>query len=375
MRHSNPLAPTIFCHMNISFTPLHEWGLPAKKIFLAAGPCSAESEEQIIETARSLTACGISLFRAGIWKPRTFPGSFEGVGTEGLKWLVNARSEFGIPIGVEVANPEHIEACLKHNVDVLWIGARTTPNPFAVQAIADVLKGVDIPLFVKNPINPDLDLWLGAIERLNKAGLRKIGVIHRGFSTSKRVLYRNSPNWKIPIELRRQVPGIPMLCDPSHICGKTELIFSVAQEALDLLYDGLMIEVHINPEKALSDSKQQITPEQFQTLISRLTVKSELSDDSEFLTRIKELRMEVDNIDEHLISLIGKRMDIVRKMGALKRGKKISTLQPQRWLEILESRRAIGKEYDLSEEFIFQLFQAVHEEAIRHQKSEEERGA
>ncbi len=356
--------------MDISFKPLHEWGLPVRKIFLAAGPCSAESEEQVIETARNLADSGISLFRAGIWKPRTFPGSFEGVGIEGLKWLENVRSEFGMPVGVEVANPSHIEACLKHGIDVLWIGARTTPNPFAVQAIADALKGVDIPVFVKNPVNPDLDLWLGAIERLNKAGLKRIGVIHRGFSTSKKILYRNAPNWKIPIELRRQVPGIPMLCDPSHICGKTDLIFSIAQEALDLLYDGLMLEVHINPEKALSDSKQQITPGQFRSLISRLTVKRELCDDDEFLKRIKELRMEVDNIDEHLISLLGKRMEIVSAMGELKRGRNISTLQPQRWLEILASRQAIGKDYNLSEEFIFQLFQAVHEESIRRQKSE-----
>ncbi|RJQ51235.1 MAG: 3-deoxy-7-phosphoheptulonate synthase [Nitrospiraceae bacterium] len=356
--------------MNISFTPLKEWGLPVRKVFLAAGPCSAESEEQVVETARKLVAGGISLFRAGIWKPRTYPGSFEGVGGEGLRWLARVREEFGFPIGVEVASPEHVEACLKHKVDVLWIGARTTPNPFAVQALADALKGVDIPVFVKNPVNPDLDLWLGAIERLNNAGIKKIGVIHRGFSTTRKVLYRNAPDWRIPIELKRQVPGIPMLCDPSHICGKKELLFSVAQEALDLLYDGLMIEVHIDPEKALSDSRQQITPEQFLNLIDRLTIKREASDDSEFQTRIKELRLEVDSIDEHLIRLIGKRMEIVRKMGDIKRKKNISTLQPQRWLEILASRQDMGKEYNLSEEFIFQLFQSVHEEAIRHQEEE-----
>jgi chorismate mutase len=358
--------------MKISFTPLNEWGLPVNKIFLAAGPCSAESEEQVLETARSIADAGISLFRAGIWKPRTYPGSFEGIGSEGLKWLVNVRNEFGMPIGVEVANPEHIEACLKHGVDVLWIGARTTPNPFAVQAIADALKGVDVPVLIKNPVNPDLDLWLGAIERLNNAGLKKLGVIHRGFSTTKKVLYRNAPNWKIPIELKRQIPGIPILCDPSHICGKTDLLFSIAQEALDLLYDGLMIEVHIHPEKALSDSEQQITPAQFKSLISRLTVKRESSDDSEFLARLKELRVEVDNIDEHVIRLIGKRMEIVRKMGDIKRRRNISTLQPQRWLEILTSRQTVGKDYDLSEEFIFQLFQSIHEEAIRHQESEKE---
>jgi chorismate mutase len=349
---------------------LKEWGLPVKKIFLAAGPCSVESEKQILETARELLNCGVSFLRAGIWKPRTHPDSFEGVGIKGLNWLVKVREELKLPVGVEVACPEHVEACLEHKIDVLWIGARTTPNPFAVQALTDSLKGTDVPVFVKNPVSPDIELWLGAIERLYNAGLKKIGVIHRGFSTSKKTLYRNDPNWKIPIELKRQIPDIPLLCDPSHMGGKSELIFSIAQEALDLLYDGLMIEVHINPARALSDSGQQLTPRQFRLLINRLTLKSELSGSQEYQKRIKELRIEVDDIDEHLIKLLGKRMEIAEKMGFLKRNNNISTLQPHRWKEIIASRITEGKKKHLSEEFIFQLFQLIHEEAIQHQEKD-----
>jgi chorismate mutase len=354
--------------MNISIIPLQKWELPFKKKFLSAGPCSAESEEQLLETARALADSRIGFIRAGIWKPRTHPGSFEGVGIKGLKWLVKVREELNIPVGTEVAYPEHVDACMKYNIDVLWVGARTTANPFAVQALADALKGTDVPVFVKNPISPDIELWIGAIERLYNAGLRKIGVIHRGFSTSKKVLYRYAPNWKIPIELKRRMPDVPILCDPSHICGKRELIYSIAQEALDLLYDGLMIEVHRNPAEALSDPEQQFTPDQFFSLIKRLKVKSETGDSREFQIRIKELRHEVDNLDEHLIKLLGKRMEIAEEMGRLKRKNNISILQPHRWKEILDSRRAAGDEYGLASEFVFQLFQIIHEEAIRRQE-------
>ncbi|MEN8262660.1 MAG: chorismate mutase [Nitrospirota bacterium] len=358
--------------MDSLFIPIKEWGFPVKDIFLAAGPCSAESEEQVLETAQGLKDCGIGFLRAGIWKPRTYPGSFEGAGLNGLKWLTKAREVLGIPIGVEVANPEHVEICLNNKVDILWIGARTTPNPFAVQAIADTLKGSDMPVLVKNPISPDLDLWLGAVERLSNAGLKKIGVIHRGFSSSKKVLYRYPPNWKIPIELKRRLPDIPILCDPSHICGNAELIFSVAQEALDLLYDGLMIEVHRDPPRALSDAMQQLTPEEFRLMINRLTMKSELSDSEEYLRRMNELRLEVDHLDDHLLKILGNRMDVVRKMGTLKKRYNISALQPQRWKEILNSRVDAGKGERLSEEFTFQIFQAIHEEAIRHQEEDTE---
>jgi len=356
--------------MDSSFIPIDKWGLSVKGIFIGAGPCSAESEEQVLETARGLAGSGISFFRAGVWKPRTYPGSFEGAGIEGLKWLVKAREEVGLPIGVEVATPEHVEICLNYNVDVLWIGARTTPNPFAIQAIADALKGTDIPVLIKNPISPDIDLWLGAIERMQNVGLKKIGVIHRGFSSSRKVLYRYSPNWKIPIELKRRCPDVPILCDPSHICGKTDLLFSIAQEALDLLFDGLMIEVHNNPSVALSDAMQQVTPDQFRVLRKRLTLKNEVSDSDEYKMRIRELRLEIDHLDDHIIKLLGKRMDIARKMGAIKRRHNISTLQLQRWKEILESRVATGKEELLSEDFVFQLFQAIHEEAINQQEED-----
>ena len=358
--------------MNLSITPLHEWGLPSTGLLISAGPCSAESEEQLRETAAGLSGEGVGFLRAGIWKPRTRPGAFEGVGAQGLEWLARVKHEFALPVGTEVAYPEHVRACREHNIDVLWIGARTTTNPFAVQALADALKDTDIPVFVKNPISPDLELWIGAIQRLYNAGLRKIGAIHRGFSTSKKVLYRNAPNWKIPIELKRQIPGIPVLCDPSHICGNTELLFSIAQEALDLLFDGLMIEVHRNPQEALSDSGQQLTPVQFYSLIERLTIKSEAADSREFQIRIRELRHEVDTIDEHLIRLLGKRMEIAGKMGALKRKNNISILQPNRWEEIIESRRSIGRENGLSGDFVFQLFQLIHEEAIERQEPDNE---
>jgi chorismate mutase len=354
--------------MNLSIAPLVEWGLPIQDIFLIAGPCSAESEEQLLETAKKLKDNDISFFRAGIWKPRTHPGSFEGVGIKGLRWLAKVKEITSLPVGTEVAIPEHVKACIKYNIDVLWIGARTTPNPFAVQALADILKDTDLPVFVKNPISPDLELWIGAIERLYNAGIKKIGAIHRGFSTPRKVLYRYSPNWKIPIELKRRIPEIPILCDPSHICGRSELIFSIAQEAMDLLYDGLMVEVHINPAEALSDSKQQLTPEQFQSLTHRLTLKRELSNNEEYRIRIKELRSEIDDIDEHIIQLLGKRMDIARKMGILKKMNNISILQPHRWTEILKSRLFSAIDYNLSEDFTFHLFQLIHEEAIQQQE-------
>lgn len=348
--------------------PLEQWGLSPRKPFLCAGPCSAESEEQLLETARGLGRGRVSLLRAGLWKPRTQPGTFEGVGERGLQWLVRAAREIDVPAATEVATPRHVEACLKHGISVLWIGARTTTNPFAVQELADALQGADVPVFVKNPISPDLDLWIGAIQRLRNAGLWKIGAIHRGFSTSKKILYRNAPNWKIPIELKRRIPEIPLLCDPSHICGRSDLIFSIAQEALDLLYDGLMVEVHCNPAEALSDSGQQLKPEQFHELIRRLTVKHESADSREFQQRIRELRQEVDVIDEHILQLLSKRMEIAAKMGDLKRKNNISVLQPHRWQEIIESRRSLGKELGLSEEFLFQLLQLIHEEAIERQE-------
>lgn len=354
--------------MDIELTPLEDWGLPYNELFLCAGPCSAETEDQVMATAKALSKSGISLFRAGLWKPRTRPGSFEGVGLAGIEWLVRARRETGLSVGVEVATPEHVEACLKHKIDVVWIGARTTPNPFAIQELADALKGTDIPVMIKNPISPDIELWIGAIERIYNAGIRKIAAIHRGFSSSRQDIYRNPPKWRIPIELKRRIPQIPIICDPSHICGKTELLFTIAQEALDLLYNGLMIEVHVNPSEALSDARQQVTPVQFDDLIRRLTLKTELPDDSRYRSRISELRQEVDHLDSTIIEILGKRMRISEEMAKLKKENNVSTLQPSRWKEILKDRIIAGLNENLSEDHITQVFQAIHEESIRHQE-------
>lgn len=349
---------------------LVSWGFNAEPQFLGAGPCSAESEEQVVETAKALAEQGIDFLRAGIWKPRTRPGSFEGVGLKGLAWLDAARAETGLKVGTEVAEPSHVEACLEYGIDVLWIGARTTTNPFSVQAIADALRGTDIPVFVKNPMSADVALWMGGIERLANAGLTKLGAIHRGVSSSLEMRYRNAPAWKMPIELMRRMPEIPILCDPSHICGKADLIPAIAQEALDLLFDGLMVEVHPDPPHALSDAAQQLTPNQFGSMIRSLERTQEESDSSVFINRLSELREEVDELDSSLLEMIGKRMEIVREMGLLKSEQKVSTLQPHRWQQILDDRVKRGGDLDLSEDFVLQLMQSVHEEAIRQQEAD-----
>jgi len=337
-------------------------------MFLAAGPCSAESEAQVLESARALTGRGVSFLRAGLWKPRTRPGSFEGVGMEGLAWMQKAHEETGLKIGTEVAEPAHVEACLEHGFDILWVGARTSTNPFSVQALADTLKGTDIPVLVKNPMSADVDLWIGAIERLANAGLTRLGAIHRGFGSSLEMRYRNAPNWKIPIELKRRMPNIPIICDPSHICGKRELIPAVAQEALDLLFDGLMVEVHPNPSAAFSDAAQQLAPDRFFTMINALNLPHEQSDSSSFTRQISELREDVDELDGKMLELLSRRMDIVRKMGRLKAGQNISTFQPHRWQVIVEDRIQKGKALDLSESVVLQVMQSIHEEAIRQQE-------
>jgi chorismate mutase len=346
-----------------------EWGFPVDQTFLAAGPCSAESQEQVLETAQALTGQGVGFFRAGIWKPRTRPGGFEGVGLKGLAWLDHARTVTGLKVGTEVAEPAHVEACLEFGLDVLWVGARTTTNPFSVQAIADALKGTDIPVLVKNPMSADMGLWIGALERLANAGITRLGAIHRGFSSPLEMRYRNTPNWKISIELKRQMPELPMLCDPSHICGKADLIPGIAQEAMDLLFDGLMVEVHPDPPNALSDAAQQLTPEQFRSMITRLELPHELSDSPAFINRLSELRENVDEVDSQLLDLLGRRMEIVREMGRLKAEQHVSTLQPHRWQEIVSDRVKKGLGLDLSEDFILQLMQSIHEEAIRQQET------
>jgi len=348
--------------------PLREWGLPFSGMFLCAGPCSAESEEQLRKTAAGLKGCKLSLFRAGVWKPRTRPGTFPGAGEMALDWLVRVREEFGFPIGAEVGTPQHVEAALRYKLDALWIGARTTPDPFAVQSIADALKGVDVPVLVKNPVSPDLDTWLGALERVHNAGVRRLGAIHRGFATSHDTRYRNAPLWRIPIELKRRLPELPLICDPSHLCGRADIVPPTAQEALDLLYDGLMVEVHHNPPEALSDAGQQLTPTQFREMLAGLIIRTEAGDGLPYETRMQKLRHTVDEIDDDLVELLARRMEIVRAMGDLKRLHQVSTLQPTRWKEILATRLAAARKLGLSEEFVSQVYQIIHEEAIQVQE-------
>lgn len=352
-----------------------KWGFPVGRMFLAAGPCSAESEKQILESARALAGHDVGFLRAGIWKPRTRPGCFEGVGLKGLAWMDRARAETGLKIGTEVAEPAHVEACLEYGLDILWIGARTSTNPFSVQAIADALKGTDIPVLVKNPMTADVSLWLGAIERLANAGLSKIGAIHRGFGSALETRYRNAPNWKIPIELKRHMPDIPLICDPSHICGKADLIPAIAQEAMDLLFDGLMVEVHPDPANALSDAEQQLTPERFFSMVESLELSREESDSPDFMARLGRLRENVDELDNRLLELLGQRMDIVQAMGRLKAEQSVSTLQPHRWQEIVDDRVEKGMGLSLSENFVIQLMQSIHEEAIRRQEADRVEGA
>jgi chorismate mutase len=345
-----------------------EWGYPVRNAFYIAGPCSAESEEQVMATAVKLKNCEVNVMRAGIWKPRTRPGSFEGVGAKGLKWLKNASKVVNLPVTTEVATPEHVEACLRYEIDILWIGARTTSNPFAVQAIADVLQGVDIPVLVKNPINPDIELWHGAIERLEQAGIKKIGTIHRGFSTYEKTVFRNQPIWRIPIEMKRRNPGLPMLCDPSHICGNTELLYSVSQNAMNLLFDGLMIEVHIDPPSALSDAKQQLTPEEYESLTRRLKIKSVSSESPDYQEKVNGIRREIDRIDFEILELIGRRMENSKQIALHKMKNNIAIFQPSRWDEIIKTRLAEGREKHLSEDFVTRLYQFIHEESLRLQE-------
>lgn len=337
-------------------------------LLIIAGPCSVESEDQVVETAKRLINSHVDILRGGIWKPRTRPNSFEGIGGKGLAWLKKAGELLGKPVGTEVATPLHVELCLSHGIDVLWIGARTSANPFSVQAIADVLKGVDIPVLVKNPISPDLALWMGALERINNAGIKQLAAIHRGFAIVESGQYRNQPNWRIPIELKRRLPQLPIICDPSHICGTRTLLHAVSQEAIDLMFDGLMLEVHSDPQSALSDNEQQLTPEDFDAIIRKLKIKTESSSNTDFLKHITLLREDIDKIDTRLIELLGDRMEIVEEIGAFKEKNNVTVLQPARWNQILETRIKQGKEKDLSEDFVSKVYQLIHEEAVRHQE-------
>lgn len=357
----------------LDIIPLKEWNLfnlfNEKRPLLIAGPCSAESEIQIMETARGLKSMGVSVFRAGIWKPRTHPNTFEGVGTPGLKWMQRVKNELGMKICTEVASEKHIFDCMKFGVDMVWIGARTTANPFLVQEIADALKDTDIPVLVKNPVNPDLDLWIGALERLNQAGVKKLGVIHRGFSTSEKILYRNRPDWQIAIELRTRYPELPFFCDPSHMGGAKEYIHEISQTSLDLGLDGLMIESHCDPTCALSDARQQLTPKELEEMMQRLTVRENDSDSPEYRENIHQLRAKIDVIDDSLLYLLSSRMDISRQIGEYKKENNIAILQTSRWDSILEKVVARGAELGLPEKFLSTVFNAIHDASVQVQNS------
>ena len=339
-------------------------GVDTKRPLVIAGPCSAETEEQVMQTAKELAARGIKIFRAGIWKPRTKPGGFEGVGAEGLPWLQRVQKEFGMYTAVEVATAKHVRECLAHNVDILWIGARTSANPFAVQEIADALEGIDIPVLIKNPVNPDLDLWIGAIERIYNAGIRRIGAIHRGFSTSDKKIYRNLPQWHLPIELHRQLPNLPIICDPSHIGGKRELIAPLCQQAMDLNFDGLIIESHCHPEKAWSDAAQQVTPAVLDFILNTIVIR-DMKQSTESLTA---LRRQIDELDDSLLELLARRMRISNEIGTYKKEHNMPILQAQRYDEILQHRVSQAEKMGMDGEFMKTVLVAIHEESVRHQQ-------
>ena len=332
--------------------------------YIIAGPCSAESEQQLLTTAEALAAFGVSVFRAGLWKPRTRPGTFGGVGSDGLAWMKEVKRRTHMRVATEVACPEHVEQALRAGIDILWIGARTTANPFAVQEIADALRGYDIPVMVKNPVNPDIDLWIGAMQRLNLAGIRRIAAVHRGFSLYSRSTYRNDPQWHIPIELRRRYPSLPIFCDPSHIGGRRALIQSLAQQALDLRFDGLMVECHISPETAKSDAAQQITPDELDGILSRLTLRSDAPAGDEML---HDLRRQIDALDTALLELLSKRMEISKEIGIYKKQHNMPVLQTERYNEIIARLVSRCADAGLDPDFIKKIFEIIHAHSVDNQ--------
>lgn len=354
--------------LQLNIQPLHTWIDTKNEPLLISGPCSAETEEQLLSTAHLLAATGkVSILRAGIWKPRTRPGEFEGIGSIGLTWLARAKQETGLPVAVEVATAKHVEEALKANVDVLWIGARSTVNPFTVQEIADSLRGVDIPVLVKNPVNPDLSLWAGALERVNNAGITKLGAIHRGFSSFEKSSFRNEPMWELAIQLKTLCPELPIINDPSHICGNRELLPYIAQEALDLDMQGLMIESHIDPSVAWTDAKQQVTPAALSEMIEKLSLRKSSSRNEDFTDALAKLRKQIDKIDDQMIQKLGERMAIVEKIGQYKRENNVTILQVSRWDEIIQRRSAFAKALNLDLNFTAKFLELVHSESIRKQ--------
>lgn len=343
--------------------PIQFKGVDNKRPVVIAGPCSAETEEQVLSTAHDLAKAGIKIFRAGIWKPRTKPGGFEGVGKEGLPWLQRVQKETGMLVATEVATRQHVEAALEAGVDVLWIGARTTANPFAMQEIADTLVGVDVPVLIKNPVNPDLELWIGAMQRIRNAGITQIGAIHRGFSAYGKHLYRNMPQWHIPIELRRRFPNMTIFCDPSHIGGKRELVAPLSQQAMDLGFDGLIIESHCDPDCAWSDKSQQVTPDVLNFILNTLVVR----DTTQTTESLTLLRQQIDQIDNELIEALAKRMRVSREIGQYKKEHSMPVLQTNRYDDVLNSRAKSAEEMGMSGEFMKTVYQAIHEESVRQQ--------
>ena len=339
-------------------------GIDAKRPWVIAGPCSAETEEQVMATAKQLHDRGIKMFRAGIWKPRTRPGAFEGIGSEGLKWLQRVQKEYGMYTATEVATAKHVSEAIKYGVDILWIGARTTVNPFAMQEIADALEGCDKPILIKNPVNPDLELWIGALERLYNAGIRKLGVIHRGFSSADKKIYRNLPQWHIPIEMRRRFPNLPIICDPSHIGGKRELIAPLAQQAMDLNYDGLIIESHCDPDCAWSDKEQQVTPDILDYILNMLVIREGETQTTESLS---ELRKQIDELDDQLVELLSKRMRVSREIGTFKKEHNMQVLQASRYSEILDGRIKQAEKFGIDGDCMQKILEAIHEESVRQQ--------
>ena len=349
--------------MELELQKLNLPGVEEKRPLIIAGPCSAETEEQVFNTAKQLSEKGIKIFRAGIWKPRTKPGGFEGIGEQGLPWMQRVKKELGMLVATEVANTKHVEAALNAGIDILWIGARTSANPFAMQEIADALKGVDVPVLIKNPVNPDLELWIGAIERINGAGIKRIAAIHRGFSTYDKKLYRNLPMWHIPIELHRRIPNLPVICDPSHIGGRRELIAPLCQQAMDLGFDGLIIESHCSSDNAWSDAKQQVTPDVLDFIIDRLVIRNIISSTES----IEALRSQIDECDNSLLDILAKRMRISREIATYKREHNMTVVQATRYNEILDKRGAQGVLCGMSDEFVRTIFERIHEESVRQQ--------
>ncbi|MCK3683950.1 chorismate mutase [Maribellus sp. YY47] len=354
--------------LKLDINPIKAWLPNLDNPLLIAGPCSLESEKQALDTARLLAQDKrVFVYRGGVWKPRTRPGSFEGVGSIGLSWLQKVREETGLPVGTEVANAQHTEEALKAGLDVIWIGARSTASPFVVQEIADVLKGSDAVVMIKNPVNPDVQLWMGAIERVHQAGIRNIVAIHRGFTPFRETKYRNYPNWKNVIELRRTMPNLPIICDPSHIAGKREYLFEIAQKAFDMGMEGLMLESHIDPSCAMSDAAQQVTPADLAKLLDRLVIRYESANNPEFENRLDMLRNRIDAIDSELLEMLSSRVEIVKEIGQYKRDNNVTALQINRWTQLMESRVNLGKKLSLDETFVKILFQLIHEDSVRMQ--------